>query len=95
MCFCSARMRSSSLFRLSVNPDAARILDTLYDSLNRMSALRPLQLEHTRTEIKCGLIFIREIGYRDPRRMELVEDHVDWRALLLAALNRWVMLAQC
>jgi hypothetical protein len=38
---------------------------------------------------------LREIGSEDGRWMELAQDHVQWRALVLAVLNLGVLLPQC
>jgi hypothetical protein len=34
----------------------------------------------------------RDIGYENGRWMELAQDRVQWRALVLALLNLWVLL---
>jgi hypothetical protein len=36
---------------------------------------------------------LREVGYEDGRRMELGQDHVNGRALVLAVLNSRTLLA--
>jgi hypothetical protein len=41
--------------------------------------------------IKVGL---KEIGYEDGRWMELTQDRVEWRALVLAVLNLRVLLPE-
>jgi hypothetical protein len=37
-------------------------------------------------------IDLREVGCEDGRWMELAQDCVQWRALVLAVLNLWILL---
>jgi hypothetical protein len=36
-----------------------------------------------------------DMGCEDGNWMELAQDRVQWRALVLAVLNLWVLLPQC
>jgi hypothetical protein len=37
---------------------------------------------------------LREVGFEDERWMELTQDHVEWQAVVLAALNLQVLLSE-
>jgi hypothetical protein len=46
------------------------------------------------TTVLVSKMDLREIGYEDGRWMELVQDHVQWQAMVLAVLNLGVLLPQ-